>query len=291
MPYIGSKPSTSFVSMSKQDLTGASGTSLTLTHAVANENDIALYINNVRQEPTEAYSVNGTTVTLTGSVVSTDDIYVIYLARAVQTTVPPDSSVSTAKIANSAVDLTSKVTGVLPLANGGTGATSFNQGFTVGSTFTPTGGATTFQFDVPENITILKIIVTLLQSGNNGYDTIKLGYNNTFPDGGYGGGLTTASGNTYYGNPGTTTQLAVGHGIFWQGGTLYNGMIDCYKVNSSTNRWFISSQFNSTGSTHYFNYSTSQVELGSGNQLNEIQFLSASGNWTTTSAEFRLFSQ
>ena len=120
MAYIGNKADTAFTSLLKQDLTGASGTSLTLTHAVANANDIALYINNVRQEPTTAYSTSGTAVTLTGSVVSSDDIYVIYLARAVQTTVPPDGSVSTAKIASSAVDLTSKVTGVLPVANGGT---------------------------------------------------------------------------------------------------------------------------------------------------------------------------
>ena len=35
-----------------------------------------------------------------------------------------DSAVATAKIANSAVDLTSKVTGTLPVANGGTALTS-----------------------------------------------------------------------------------------------------------------------------------------------------------------------
>ena len=120
MAYIGNQADTAFTSLIKQDLTGASGDSLTLTHAVSNANDIALYINNVRQEPTSAYSTNGTAVSLTGSVGTSDDIYVIYLARAVQTTVPPDGSVSTAKIANSAVssakiassavDLTSKVT-------------------------------------------------------------------------------------------------------------------------------------------------------------------------------------
>jgi len=290
MAYIGNQADTAFTSLIKQDLTGASGTSLTLTHAVANANDIALYINNVRQEPVSAYSTNGTAVSLTGSVVSSDDIYVIYLARAVQTTVPPDGSVSTAKIASSAVDLTSKVTGVLPVANGGTGATSFNSGFTVGSKFTPTGGSTAFQFDVPENIHILKIAVSQLVIGGAGYHTMKLGYNNTFPDGGYGSGLTSANGNTYYGNAGTTTELAVGHGLFYHVNT-YTGLIDCYKVDDSSNNWLITSQFNSAGSTHNFNYSTSRVQLGSGNQLNEIQFLSANGNWTTTSAQFRLFSQ
>ena len=128
MPYIGNKADTAFTSLIKQDLTGASGTSLTLTHAVANANDIALYINNVRQEPTTAYTASGTAVSLTGSVATSDDIYLIYLARAVQTTVPPDGSVTTAKIADDAVNLTSKVTGVLPVANGGTGATSLATG-------------------------------------------------------------------------------------------------------------------------------------------------------------------
>ena len=134
MAYIGNRADTAFTSLEKQDFSNPSGTSLTLTHPVANANDIALYINNVRQEPTEAYSVSGTTVTLTGSVFNSDNIYVIYLARAVQTTVPPDGSVSTAKIAdtavtnakiaNSTIDLTSKITGVLPTANGGIGFTS-----------------------------------------------------------------------------------------------------------------------------------------------------------------------
>ena len=121
MAYIGNKADVALTSLLKQDLTGASGTTLTLSHAVANENDIAFYINNVRQQPISAYTASNVTVNLTGTVSGTDDIYVIYLARAVQTTVPPDGSVSTAKIADSAVDLTSKVTGVLPVANGGTG--------------------------------------------------------------------------------------------------------------------------------------------------------------------------
>ena len=103
MTYIGNKSSANFTSLEKQDLTGASGTSLTLTHAVANANDIALYINNVRQEPNEAYTTNGTTVNLTGTVSSSDDIYVLYLAKAIQTTVPPDGSVSSVKIADGAV--------------------------------------------------------------------------------------------------------------------------------------------------------------------------------------------
>ena len=106
MAYIGNQQTQGFSSIpAKQDLTGATGTSLTLTHAVASAEGIDLFINNVRQEPTTAYSIggDGVTVTLTGSVVATDDIYVVYNSLALQTTVTPDASVSTAKIIDGSV--------------------------------------------------------------------------------------------------------------------------------------------------------------------------------------------
>ena len=106
MGYVGNQQTQGFSSIpAKQDLTGATGTSLTLSHAVASAEGIDLFINNVRQEPTTAYSVggDGVTVTLTGSVVATDDIYVVYNSLALQTTVTPDASVSTAKIIDGSV--------------------------------------------------------------------------------------------------------------------------------------------------------------------------------------------
>ena len=106
MAYIGNQQTQGFSSIpAKQDLTGATGTSLTLSHAVASAEGIDLFINNVRQEPTTAYSIggDGVTITLTGSVVASDDIYVVYNSLALQTTVPPDASVSTAKIIDGSV--------------------------------------------------------------------------------------------------------------------------------------------------------------------------------------------
>jgi len=100
MPYIGNQAVQGYSSVpTKQDLTGATGTSLTLTHSVSSNESIDLFINNVRQEPGTAYTVAGSTVTLTGTVVATDDIYVVYNGLALQTTVPPDGSITTAKFA------------------------------------------------------------------------------------------------------------------------------------------------------------------------------------------------
>ena len=111
MGYVGNQQAEGFVQRpTKQDLTGATGTSLTLTHAVSKEEDIDLYINNVKQEPTTAYTVADTAVTLTGSVVATDDIYVVYNSLALQTVVPPDGSVTNAKIDTMAA---SKLTGTI----------------------------------------------------------------------------------------------------------------------------------------------------------------------------------
>ena len=104
MGYVGNQQAEGFVQRpTKQDLTGATGTSLTLSHAVSKEEDIDLYINNVKQEPTTAYTVADTAVTLTGSVVASDDIYVVYNSLALQTVVPPDDSVTTAKVQDNAI--------------------------------------------------------------------------------------------------------------------------------------------------------------------------------------------
>lgn len=94
MGYIGNQQTEGYSQApSKQDLTGATGTSLTLSHAVASAEGIDLFINNVRQEPTTAYSIgaDGVTVTLTGSVVATDDIYVVYNSLALQTSTHPSN--------------------------------------------------------------------------------------------------------------------------------------------------------------------------------------------------------
>ena len=103
MPYIGSVPTSSFTSLAKQDITGNGGTNYTLNHPVTNANDVAVFVNNVRQEPTEAYTASGTTLAMTGAINSSDNFYVIFLGQAIQTSNPPDGSVSTSQIANDSV--------------------------------------------------------------------------------------------------------------------------------------------------------------------------------------------
>ena len=101
MGYVGNQTSNSYSSMDKQTITGDGGASYTLTHAVANAQEIEVFVNNVRQEAGVAYTVNGTALSMTGNVASSDSFYVIYQGKALQTVVPPDGSVTQAKLASS----------------------------------------------------------------------------------------------------------------------------------------------------------------------------------------------
>ena len=99
MPFLGNKPTNNFTSFEKQDITGDGSSSYTLAHAVNNEKDIDLFINFIHQEPTTAYQAAGTTLTLTESISSSDDCYILFRSRAIQSATTPDGSVTSAKLA------------------------------------------------------------------------------------------------------------------------------------------------------------------------------------------------
>ena len=105
MPFIGTTPTQGFVSsFPKQSFTpNGSTTVFTLTNPVATANDLEVFVGNVRQEPTTAYTAAGTTLTMSEAPASGLNFYVINKSFAQVTTNTPDGSVSTAKIVNDAV--------------------------------------------------------------------------------------------------------------------------------------------------------------------------------------------
>ena len=105
MPYIGNQPAESFTSFATQTFSVSATTSYTLDHAVTNENEIALFVNNVRQQPGsgKAYTATGTALTLSAATASTDTMYCVFLGRALQTVNPATNSISTAMISDNAV--------------------------------------------------------------------------------------------------------------------------------------------------------------------------------------------
>jgi len=98
-------------------------------------NHMIVSLNGTIQKPGGAnpsFTVSGSTITFASNLATGDVIdFIQILGDVLDLGVPSDATVTTAKLANSAVDLTSKVTGALPVANGGTALTSgFANGIT-----------------------------------------------------------------------------------------------------------------------------------------------------------------
>ena len=98
MPYIGNQNALAYTSFAKQDFTTSATTSYTLDNPVTNANEIALFINFVRQEPTTAYTASGTSLTLTSATSASDDMYCVFLGKALQTVNPPAGSVGLSQL-------------------------------------------------------------------------------------------------------------------------------------------------------------------------------------------------
>ena len=98
MAYQGNRPAEAYSSFQKQDFTTSATTSYTLDHKVANENELALFINFVRQEAGTAYTASNNTLTLSSATSASDDMYCIYLGKAVQTVNPPSGSVGSSQV-------------------------------------------------------------------------------------------------------------------------------------------------------------------------------------------------
>ena len=94
MPFIGNQPADKFLTLEKQVFTTSATDTYTLDREVSSVNDIELFLNNVRQEPTEAYTISGTTLTLASAITASDSMYCVYQGRAVGTQSPAVGSVT-----------------------------------------------------------------------------------------------------------------------------------------------------------------------------------------------------
>ena len=110
MSYVGNTPALKYVNFAVQHFTTSATTSYTLDQSVSDEVEIALFINNVRQEPGSSYSytATGTALTLSQATANTDSMYCVFIGKAVETNNPPAGSVNTSELVDNAVS-TAKV--------------------------------------------------------------------------------------------------------------------------------------------------------------------------------------
>ena len=124
MAYIGNTPADKYQTLEKQSFTTSATTGYTLSYSVSSPQDIALFINNVRQNPNSSYTVSNTALTLSSATSSSDVMYAVFLGKSVGTVGVPvngvgtsqiiDANITTAKIADSAVTSAKLASGLLP---------------------------------------------------------------------------------------------------------------------------------------------------------------------------------
>ena len=108
MPYVGNSPASNFASVTKDTFSGdGSTTAFTLSKA-ATTNGVAVFVENVRQEPTTAYAVSGTTLPFTAAPVSAsgNNIYVLHHNASASTATHPAGQDLTAANATLTGDVT-----------------------------------------------------------------------------------------------------------------------------------------------------------------------------------------
>ena len=99
MPYLGQKPKDTFTASASQTITGTGATAYSLNQTVTSPEDIEVFINNVQQQPTVAYTVSGQTITFDEALLSTDSCYVVFRgARTESRTHPAASNLQAAEI-------------------------------------------------------------------------------------------------------------------------------------------------------------------------------------------------
>jgi len=106
MSFLGNTPIIqSFTSLTERFNGNGSATTVTLSRAVYNPSDIEVIVNNVQQDPFNAYTVNGTqTLTFTEAPSSgTDNITVTYRNYTITKFVPAEGTVTAAAIGTGAV--------------------------------------------------------------------------------------------------------------------------------------------------------------------------------------------
>ncbi len=157
MAYIGNKPAETFHTTTKQVFTpDGSTTSFTLNHSVVGENEIELFINNVRQEPGtgKAYTAATTTLTMSEAPEASDDMYCVFQGRAQGHHFVPAATIQGSHI-HTTFDLTGKT---VTLPNAAVTSTHVTQHLSY-SSGVATGDGSTTAFTINANRAVADVLV------------------------------------------------------------------------------------------------------------------------------------
>ena len=250
MAYIGNIPAEKYQTLQKQSFTTSATDTYTLSYSVTNPQDLALFINNVRQNPNDAYTVSGTTLTLSSAITSSDTMYAVFLGRAVETIAPATGSVTNAMLAGSIATskladgstfattngitmadqwrLTSSFTGNADPITSNLAQASADGGGGIGSSMSVSSGVFTFpstgiylilaHFSFFRNAND-RLIQGHIQAITDGSSSGEAGTAYTFTDGGYGDSSYTSTDTQFLFDVTSTSTHKVRFGVFNGGAT------------------------------------------------------------------------
>ena len=89
MSVIGNRPVSNFQRIAKQTITGTGATAYSLDRSISSAADLAVFVNNVRQEPNVAYTAATTTITFSEAITGSDTVYVLYIGQSIGTVAHP----------------------------------------------------------------------------------------------------------------------------------------------------------------------------------------------------------
>ncbi len=120
MSFIGNVPAESYSPVVKDTFSGDDSTTDFTLSIPATTNSVNVYVENVAQEPTDAYTISGTTLSFTAApVTGTDNIYVIHRGPAVQQVVPPAGVAIDASTVSASGDISTEGDLKVEVASGG----------------------------------------------------------------------------------------------------------------------------------------------------------------------------
>lgn len=157
MAYIGNKPADTFHTVAKQSFTpDGSTTGFTLSQSVVTENEVELFINNVRQEPgsSKAFTAAGLNLTMSEAPETGDEMYCIFQGKAQGSHFVPNNSIRGTHL-HTTFDLTGK-TVTIPTAAVTSSHVSQHLSH---SKDTATGDASTTAFTIAANRTVEDVLL------------------------------------------------------------------------------------------------------------------------------------
>ena len=267
MSYIGNQPAANFASVTKDTFSGNASTTAFTLSKTGTTNGVAVFVENVRQIPTTAYAVSGTTLTFTAAPpTGTNNIYVLHHNSPASTATHPSAQALTA------------TSGTFSAGVSGTTGT-FTGTVTAGSTLDMNGTELILDADGDTSITADTDDEIHFKVG--GSDKMKIlsggsvGFGTTSNFGGFGGGtsgLTFAATAPAYSLHETDVdkdaQFAMGGGIVY----IYTADNINFKIHLNDTRRF---EIASNGDAFYFDGTSGDGDINFYN--NNLYLKSSSG--------------